>query len=154
MYANDLPIKLQILSKFENKSDPTESTVGMLRMVWFPFVALDWKHFFLKTRQPWHSDFSLIIFQTTGSSSLRSVGDVDHSADFKVCEDTRVHSLVLVPHIQTSCYDLHWIHLQLLQLLRLSRYKLIYNSSSLSQQLWIRYLDDIWSSYPILHIQD
>lgn len=118
MYGYNLPIKLQILPKLENKSDPTESTIGMLRVVWFPFVDPDLKQFFFKNQQPRHSDFSLIIFQTSSSSLLQSVRDADYSADFKVCEDTGVHALFLVTHVQQSCYDLHWISLQVFQLLR------------------------------------
>lgn len=44
--------------------------------------------------------------------------DVDHCADFQVFEDTGVHALFLVTQIQQSCYDLHWIRLQVFQLLR------------------------------------
>lgn len=45
LIVHDLPIKLQILSKLEYKSDTTESATGMLRMVWFPFMDLELKEF-------------------------------------------------------------------------------------------------------------
>lgn len=71
-------------------------------------------------QQPRHSDFSLMIFQTSGPALLQSVTlrDADYSADFQVFEDPGVHALCLVAHIQQSCYDLHWISLQVFQLLR------------------------------------
>lgn len=47
----DSPIKLQILSKLEYKSDITESATGILRMVWFPFTDLDLKEFKINSEQ-------------------------------------------------------------------------------------------------------
>lgn len=42
-YGHNLPIKLQIFSKYENKSDPTVSATEMFRTFWFPFMDLSIK---------------------------------------------------------------------------------------------------------------
>lgn len=69
-----MPIKLQIFSKLEYKSDAIESATGMLRTVWFPFMDCDLKVSKTKTTTlTHHSDLSSIMFQTSSPALLLSV---------------------------------------------------------------------------------
>lgn len=86
-------------------------------MAWFPLNGLDLN----KTRRRFRTSPKA----TQNSRGFRSdllqtvaLWDVDNGSDLQVSEDTEVHALVLVTHIQQSCYDLHWIGLQAFQLLQ------------------------------------
>lgn len=114
-HGHNLPMKLQILSKWGNKSEKTDSDRGIIRTFWFSSWDL-----IQKGNVQWPVSSQRSHFERSNLALLLLVValcDADHSLDFKVFQNLQICTLLLVTHIKLPCYDLYWVDLQVFKLL-------------------------------------